>query len=103
MRGTGFESTLQFADFMPGTGLGEGSTPIVPHAGPLQPLQAQAGDLGVEDAVRFYRQANGEGARDKVIQERLPGMVFAGSSGQNSVIAAPTQPRLRITLCHQIC
>ena len=89
MSATGFESTLQYADFLPGTGLGQGSTPVVSDLVPHELLQT-GGDVGVEDVVRFYRQANGEGARSRVMQERFPSMF--GGSQEDCTITGPAHP-----------
>ena len=83
MSETGFEHTLQYTDFTPGVNPDQGSTPIVPRSGSVQlPLLAGQGDDGddeVGDLVRFQLQANGEGARSKVIKERFPGMFYTES------------------------
>ena len=84
MSETGFESTLQYTDFRPGNGTGQGSTPIISvrsQSVQLPLLPGQEGDLG--DLLRFQLQADGEGARRRVIQERIPGMMYAGSPGGN--------------------
>ena len=58
------------------TGLGQ------PHNGVVGNL-SQHDD--VLDTVRFHRQANGEGARERVIHERMPSrMSFISSGGQQS-------------------
>ena len=93
MSGTGFESTLQYVDFLPGSGLGQGSTLIVRIPDPqLSQTVLADRDAALEDLVRFHRQANGEGAREKVIQERIPGMVYAESPAPVGHNVAPADP-----------
>ena len=58
---TGFEQTMDTMDFNPGNLLPSSSTP------------ANGQHTSEEDLLRFHRQAQGEGGR-----ERRPGMVFAG-------------------------
>ena len=54
--------------------------PDQPHDGDVMSLSQHNDD--VTDLHRFHRQANGEGARGKVIQERVPSRVsFAGNMG----------------------
>ena len=94
---TGFEDTLQYSEFMPRNNPENNSTPVVSPlihqlsqiriSGPL-PLATEA--AGDDDLARLHRQANGEGARSRVIQERFPSIMIPDiSPGQaNSILPA---------------
>ena len=84
---TGFEDTLQYSDFLPRNNPEINSTPVVsPLIHQLSqirisaPTESARGASNEEDLARLHRQANGEGARSRVIQERFPSIMLADTS-----------------------